>query len=238
MKPLLLDLFCGAGGASMGYADIGFDVVGVDFRAQRHYPFEFFQADAIDFLAEHGHEFDAIHASPPCQEFSIMRRGRWQDRKHPNLLVPLYPMLGKLDVPWVVENVEGARPYMKHPILLCGTMFGLGTKHGSQLRRHRLFDANFHVPQPTCQHRTDASVIGVYGGGQHPDRRRVPVTIGVYGNAGGSSKRDGLSFFSSQDRRDAMGIDWMRGKELSEAIPPMYTSYIGWHMMDQVFGWD
>lgn len=222
----LLDLFCGAGGAAMGYHLAGFSVVGVDIKPQPHYPFEFHQADALEYLAEHGREFDAIHASPPCQAFSAMTNGRWQDRaaKHPDLIEPTRRLLKESCVPFIIENVVGAP--LINPAMLCGTMFGLKTKGGSQLRRHRLFETSFPLGLiPPCQH-NDGSAIGVYGGGQHPNRR-IPATIGVWGNAGGSSARDGLVQFGTQDRRDAMGIHWMTGKELSQAIPPAYTEFIG-----------
>ena len=229
MKLKLLDLFCCAGGAGMGYHRAGFDVVGVDIALQPRYPFEFHQADALEYLSAHGREFDAIHASPPCQRYSTMTNGRWQDRvnDHPDLIAPVRELLRAMGKPYIIENVGGARHLLTNPTLLCGTMFCLQTKYGSQLRRHRYFETSFFMGlTPTCQH-NKASVIGVYGGGQNPKRKRVPVTIGAYGHAGGTSERDGLIQFGTQDRRDAMGIDWMTGDELSEAIPPAYTEYIG-----------
>ncbi len=114
--------------------------------------------------------------------------------------------------------------------MFCGSMFKLETKHGSQLRRHRLFECSFPITvHYECFHKKGVSVIGVHGGGQHPQRRKIPNTIGVYGHSGGSSKRDYLDFtcFTVNDRRDAMGIEWMTGKELSQAIPPAYTEFIG-----------
>jgi DNA (cytosine-5)-methyltransferase 1 len=139
MKPRILDLFCGAGGASAGYARAGFDVVGVDLNPQPRYPFEFHQADALTFPLD---GFDAIHASPPCQAYSTMRRGLWKDREHPDLIAPIRDRLIGADVPYVIENVEGARRLLVNPVLLCGTMFGLGTKEGNQLRRHRYFECS------------------------------------------------------------------------------------------------
>ena len=232
--PKLLDLFCGAGGAAMGYRRAGFDeIVGVDIKLQPHYPFEFVQADALEYPLG---DFDLIHASPPCQKHSVMTKGRWQNRlkDHANLIPPTRERLRKTGRPYVIENVPGAVDELIHPMMLCGTMFGLETKYGSQLRRHRLFEVNFLIhPTPVCNHKK-GSVIGVYGGGQHPGRRyhknqcgqlvtpakRIPATIG-------SSTRDGIALFKTQDRRDAMGIDWMSGKELSQAIPPAYTEFIG-----------
>jgi DNA (cytosine-5)-methyltransferase 1 len=226
-KPRLLDLFCGAGGAGMGYHLAGFEVVGVDISFQKHYPFEFHQADALEYLKEHGHEFDVIHASPPCQFYSTMTKGMWKDRldDHPQLIKPVRDLIMRISKPYIIENVEGARKELINPFLLCGTMFGLQTKAGNQLRRHRYFEWSLPFPLvPTCQH-NKASAIRVYGGGQDSDRKR-PATIGVYGHSDGSSTRDGLSF-GIEDRRCAMGIDWMVGDELSEAIPPAYTEFIG-----------
>lgn len=225
--PKLLDLFCAAGGAGKGFAMAGFDVVGVDIKPQPHYPFEFHQADALEYLKEHGHEFDYIHASPPCQAHSAMTKGRWKGRldSHPHLIEPTRELLVKSGKAWDIENVVGAP--LLNPIMLCGTMFKLETVHGSQLRRHRLFETNWDIGElPTCNH-NKFSTIGVYGGGQHPNRRKVPATIGVWGHAGGSSNRDNLLQFGTQDRRDAMGIQWMTGNELSQAIPPAYTEFLG-----------
>lgn len=229
----LLDLFCGGGGAAMGYHQAGFDeIVGVDIRPQPRYPFTFMQADALEYVREHGAEFDAIHASPPCQKYSVMTLGRWKEREHPDLIGPTREELQKTCKPFIIENVGGARAKLLNPIMLCGTMFGLQTKGGSQLRRHRYFEcSHFFVLTPSCRHNS-GSVIGVYGGGQNPARKR-PATIGVWGHAGGSSNRDDLVQFGTQDRRDAMGIDWMTGDELSEAIPPAYTRFIGGVLLSQ-----
>jgi len=232
----LLDLFSGAGGCSVGYHRAGFEVVGVDLNPQPRYPFEFHQADALGYLREHGAEFDVIHASPPCQRFSAMGK-LWPEREHPDLLTPCRELLKASGRPYVIENVPGAP--LIDPIMLCGTMFGLQTKHGSQLRRHRLFETSpaLGVLTPPCNHAKNASVIGVYGGGQHPQRRRIPNTIGVYVHSGGSSQRDCLDFscFTVNDRRDAMGIDWMTGNELSQAIPPAYTEWIGKALLEVGF---
>ena len=163
-----------------------------------------------------------------------MTKGRWQDRleNHPDLIAPVRCLLIETGKPYVIENVGGARIELINPVMLCGTMFNLQTKHGSQLRRHRFFETNFQLGlTPPCNH-NKASAIGVYGGGQNPNRKRVPSTIGVWGHAGGTSTRDGLIQFGTQDRRDAMGIEWMTGNELSEAIPPAYTEYIGKQLMN------
>ena len=146
----LLDLCCKAGGAAMGYERGGFETVGVDIEPQPRYPFEFVQADALEYLAEHGHEFDAIHASPPCQGYSIMHNLPWlRDREYPLMILPLITMLEELGKPYVLENVMGARHGSKtlskrglevHGLeagWLCGAMFGL------PFYRHRLFAANW-----------------------------------------------------------------------------------------------
>ncbi len=246
-RPKLLDLFCGAGGAAMGYFRAGFDVVGVDIKPQPRYPFEFIQGDALEILdggpalgkmPRLPEQFDAIHASPPCQAYSTMRRGLWKDREHPDLIAATRERLMAVGVPYVIENVENARRLLINPVKLCGTMFGLGTSNGAQLRRHRYFECSFDLLfTPPCAHNAYAAVP-VYGGGQngdyhHPRRapKRVPATIGVWGHAGGSSERDGLVQFNTAARREAMGIDWMTGDELSESIPPAYTRWVGDQLM-------
>lgn len=206
----LLDLFCGAGGASEGYRRAGFtEIVGVDLAPQPRYPFTFVQSDAIEYLRDHLHDFDAIHASPPCQRFSTMTK-RW-DRSgdHPDLVEPTRDLLQEAGVPYVIENVEGAP--LLNPVRLCGSMFDLGAEvegEWQQLRRHRLFEANvFLYPPGPCQHRGRS--------------------IGVYGNPGGSSKRDGIRFAQGSDWKVAMGVDWMNIPELTESIPPAYTEWLG-----------
>jgi DNA (cytosine-5)-methyltransferase 1 len=197
----LLDLFCGAGGAAVGYSRAGFDeIVGVDIKPQPRYPFEFVQADALAYPLD---GFDAIHASPPCQRFTAMRT-MYNAKEHADLLTPTRERLRGQSAPYVIENVPGSPTA---GLTLCGSMFGLGIR-GAQLRRHRLFEV---WPQlimtPACNHHSP--VIGVYG--QHGrDRRRSVET-----------------FYSVEDGRGAMGIDWMTGDELSQAIPPAYTEYVG-----------
>lgn len=217
----LLDLFCGAGGAAMGYHRAGFEVVGVDINPQKHYPFEFHQGDALEFCMAHGWEFDAIHASPPCQAYSSMRRGRWQDRQHPDLVGVTRECLTRLRLPWVIENVVGAP--LRNPTMLCGTMFGLQTTAGNQLRRHRLFETSIPMGLlPPCQH-NGLSAVGVYGGGQHPARRKRGRAVEL------ATPRD--ADFGIRTRRTVMGIDWMIGRELNQAIPPAYTEWIGRQLM-------
>jgi DNA (cytosine-5)-methyltransferase 1 len=210
----LLDLFCGAGGAGMGYHKAGFDVTGVDIKPMPRYPFTFIQADALEYVAEHGHEYDVIHASPPCQMFTALRT-TWNAKPHVDLLTPTREALVHLGVPWIIENVPGAPT--RHHIVLCGTMFGLGVRD-AELRRHRWFESSppFPVLAPPCAH------------GQRP------ITIGVYGQHGRDRRRSVETFFSVADGRDAMGIDWMTGDELSQAIPPAYTEFIGSLIFGQI----
>jgi DNA (cytosine-5)-methyltransferase 1 len=220
-RPRLLDLFCCAGGAAMGYYRAGFDVVGVDIRPQPRYPFAFHQGDALEFLRKHGHEFDAIHASPPCQAHTALKT--MPNAKHHEDLIPeTRELLLAAGKPFVIENVPGAP--LRAAFLLCGTMFGLRTSCGAELWRHRYFEINWNIGLVMpCQHREAGKVIGVYGG-HGRDRRRVCT---VTGNAGGGSNRDGTQQFSTAERRLAMGIDWMTNAELSQAIPPAYTEFIG-----------
>ena len=145
MKPKLLDLFCGAGGASMGYSRAGFEVVGVDIKPQPNYPFEFIQADAIEYL-DNCYKFDVIHASPPCQKFSGMQHIHKNKDKHPDLITPTVKFLDKLNLPYVIETVIGAP--LRIDLLLCGTMFEL------PIRKHRIFTSNIPMPILTmvCKH--------------------------------------------------------------------------------------
>ena len=224
----------------MGYSRAGFDeIVGVDIKPQPRYPFEFVQADAMTYPLD---GFDAIHASPPCQAHTALK-SMWNAKEHIDLLTPTMARLDGVTVPWVAENVSGAP--MRSAIQLCGTSFGLGTGN-AELRRHRLFElGGFYVLAPTCAHYSRHLVIGVYGGhgrdrrrtvgvygdGNDRDYRKHPATVGVYGGAGGASVRDGTQQFSTAQRAEAMGIDWMTGDELSQAIPPAYTYYVGCALM-------
>lgn len=229
MKPRLLDLFCGAGGAGMGYHQAGFEVVGVDLAPQKHYPFEFHKVDAFEYLAEHWQEFDAIHASPPCQKFTALK-AMWNAREHPDLIESTRQRLKVTGLPYVIENVPGA-PLTDY-IILCGSMFGLGCKR-AELRRHRWFEVN---PQmlltPCCQHGWTTQTIGVYGHSGGWSNRVRSAVIGVYGGHGRDRRRrmNGQNFPTSA-RAEAMGIDWMTGTELSQAIPPAYTRFIGEQLM-------
>lgn len=200
----------------MGYHRAGFEVVGVDIDPQPRYPFEFIQGDALnldpDFLAT----FDAIHASPPCQSYSDLARRNGNAHMWPRLVEPVRNMLTGLGVPYVIENVEGAP--LNDPIVLCGTMF-------PELRviRHRLFESNvrFNVPRH----------------GKHPlvfthDKRKkhygkLDQNVSFVQVTGGGN-------CSVANAKDAMGIDWMTKGELNEAIPPLYTEYLGQQLLAEV----
>lgn len=209
-RPKLLDLFCCAGGAAMGYHRAGFDVTGIDNRPQPRYPFAFVQADALEYLAEHGHEYDAIHASPPCHDYTSLvslsgaNGTRW-------LLPATRDALRLSGRPWVIENVPGAD--LRADVRLCGAMFGLRTY------RHRWFELGDPMFPPVLPHPRHRVRTSTY------KRKRQYLegyNISVTGNVG--------SWVGSR----VLGIDWMIGAELSQAIPPVYTEVIGRHLLDQL----
>ena len=203
-RPRLLDLFCGVGGCSVGYHRAGFDVVGVDIVAQKRYPFEFQQADALEYVAAHGHEFACIHASPPCQKFSVMKSPH-NAKDHPDLIPETRQALIATGLPYVIENVPGAP--LVNLLTLCGSMFGLRS-HRGYLRRHRHFESNILllVPGP-CRH--EGLAIGVYG----------------HGSAGFLGQR--MRTANVEEARILMGMPWSTRDGLSQAIPPAYCEWLG-----------
>lgn len=208
-RPRLLDLFCCAGGAGVGYSRAGFDVVGVDIDPQPHYPLEFLQTDALQLEPEFIATFDAIHASPPCQSYSDLAKRNGNADEWPRLIEPVREMLRRSGLPYIIENVEGAPLIL--PVVLCGTMF-----KGLRVIRHRLFEANFPILVPPH--------------GKHPICHTFDKRKGQYGKT--NEMRDFVSVngggnCSVAAARDAMGIDWMTKNELNEAIPPAYTQFIG-----------
>lgn len=218
MKPRLLDLFCGAGGAGMGYHRVGFEVVGVDIRPQPNYPFAFRQVDALDLLQsliEWGEPFPdrfvAIHASPPCQRWSPKTKN---PESHPDLITPLRPLLEASGLPYVIENVPAAP--LRRDLVLCGSSFGLG------VQRHRVFESNVPLMGPVCAHDQQPKQYRLYDhGGWYASR-----IVHVFGTGGGKGR---------EHWQEAMGIDWTdETDELREAIPPAYTELIGHQLMQHL----
>jgi DNA (cytosine-5)-methyltransferase 1 len=202
----LLDLFSGAGGAAMGYHRAGFEVVGVDIAPQPRYPFEFHQADALEYCAAHGQEYDVIHASPPCQRYTVGRKIHDSGARYPDLVGPTRDLLRSIWKTYVIENVIGAP--LLNPITLCGTMFGL------HVFRHRLFESSHLLFAP--QHAKHNGSTGATDGYSTLARGRNGY-ICVAGHN-----------FIREEGAAAMGIDWMKTRyELAQAIPPAYTEYIG-----------
>jgi DNA (cytosine-5)-methyltransferase 1 len=219
-RPLLLDLFCGAGGAGEGYRRAGFDVVGVDHRPQPRYPFEFWQADALEFLGRlvaGGSpggwmlgDFAAAHASPPCQAYSRVTGYHPGARAgHPDLIGPTRERLEALGLPFVIENVEGAP--LRRDMMLCGEMFGL------RVHRHRVFElGEFFAMQPRhSPHRLKGARHNC-----HVERGHARLVAGHYAD--------------HDDASEAMGVDWMARDELAQAIPPAYCEHIGGYLLAAV----
>jgi DNA (cytosine-5)-methyltransferase 1 len=201
-----LDLFCGAGGAAVGYHRAGFDIVGVDIAPQPNYPFEFAEGDALAAL-EMGlwrMGFDAIHASPPCQAYSVATPN---PTTHPDLYEATRERLTATGLPWVIENVIGA-PY-RSGLVLCGSMFGM------RVRRHRNFESSHLLfPPGPCRHKEQGEVLGVYGnggGGNYP------------GHNGTKAHR--------HDFAELMGMPWATPREIVLAVPPAYTEHIGHQLL-------
>lgn len=207
----LLDAFCGAGGCSVGYARAGFDVVGVDFHQQRHYPYRLYVDEAIEFILKHGHKYDVIHASPPCQIHSTLP-SLAAKAEMTDLVPATRRALEETGAIWVIENVMKAP--LINPLLLCGSMFGLHSDRG-YLQRHRIFESNIPLYGPgPCAH--EGLAVGVYG----------------HGSAGHEGKK--MRTANIDEAKILMGIDWMTRNEITQAIPPAYTEFIGRQILDYI----
>lgn len=212
MRPRLLDLYSCAGGAGMGYAHAGFDVTGVDIQEQPRYPFKFRQADALTFLEQEGHEYDVIHASPPCQAYSPLNAlpSTKDASEHPDLVAATRDALNATGKPWVMENVMSAP---LHGIVLCGSMFGLRTY------RHRRFEPAGDVVLIEPVHPKHVAKTATR------DRKRrweQGWNVSITGDVG------------TYVGPEALGIDWMNGDELCQAIPPSYTEFVGLQLLEHL----
>lgn len=221
MKPRLLDLFCGGGGAAMGYHRAGFEVVGVDVVDQPHYPFEFYLADALAVVNPESSwssfgmfpsSFDVIHASPPCQSFTAYRRrGDGVGDAYPDLVQPVRELLNATGLPWIIENVEGAP--LHAPITLCGSIFGL------DVQRHRLFESSFPMMSPPCDH---SQFQGSYPCATNRTNPRKTCEIGVWR-------------IPLETQKQAMGVDWdCTLPELSNMVPPAFTEWVGTQLLQSL----
>jgi DNA (cytosine-5)-methyltransferase 1 len=199
----LLDLFCGAGGAGMGYHRAGFEVVGVDINPQPHYPFEFYQADALKYAMDNWEEYDVFHASPPCQAYAKTKD--LNPNKHPELIIPIRELFMGFRKPYIIENVPGAP--LINPVILNGEMFDL------RVHRVRLFECSFPV---------DFFLLPA---------NRKPIKMGRPVKNGQVIQPVG-HFANVEYAKKVMGIDWMTGKELAQAIPPAYTEFIGRKLLE------
>jgi len=202
----LLDLFCGVGGASAGYAAAGFEVHGVDLKHGKRYPYTYVRADVLDVLRDKNYldQFDVIHASPPCQTHSItkhLRNAQGKTTSKLDLIPETRAALIESGKPYIIENVPGSP--LINPIQLCGSSFGL------KVRRHRLFESNMALIGSVCNHKLQGRPIGVYGSlnDEIPQGGKTAATI--------------------NEARDAMGMPWAIWTELVEAIPPAFTEYLG-----------
>jgi DNA (cytosine-5)-methyltransferase 1 len=208
VKPRLLDLFCGAGGAAMGYSRAGFEVMGVDIASQPRYPFEFVQADALTWLQDQGVEgFAAIHASPPCEGYSSLRFFH-PGRIWPDLILETRKLLLESGLPYVIENVPGSP--LLNPTVLCGSSVGL------PIWRHRLFETSWPLMVPPCCH------------GLVPR----PLAIATKRQAGVQARFRNPT--DADQQREAMEIPWATRFEVGKAIPPVYTELIGHQLMQHI----
>jgi DNA (cytosine-5)-methyltransferase 1 len=208
----ILDLFCGGGGASVGYARAGFTVIGVDMVRKKNYPYEFIKGDAMEILKDLDflNQFDVIHASPPCQFYTVagnLMRAQGNTTSKPDLLDPVRQALIAWGGKYIIENVVGAP---MGGVTLCGSSFGL------KVRRHRKFESNMELTSLECRHKEQGRPVGVYGSmnDEIPKGGRTAKTL--------------------KEGQDAMGIDWLGWNSLKESIPPIYTEHLGLQIMEQL----
>lgn len=218
---LLVDLFCGEGGAAMGLHRVWPDakIVGIDINAQPRYPFTFIQGDAVSMLTNFSRasnmfdedEPDFIWASPPCKRFTSLNNRfshkfkTQPEEAHPDFITPIRKLLKHYNVPYVIENVVGAP--LINPVTLCGSMFGLGITGRGYLRRHRLFESNFLVEQPKCDHKNKGRALGVSG-------------------HGAKNWEGGGIMLEADAARQILEVPWMSRDGTAQAIPPAYSEYI------------
>lgn len=219
---LVLDLYCGAGGAAMGYRRaFGPEtvIIGVDIEPQPHYPFQFVQADALEYMRDgYGGDFDFCHASPPCQSWS--RANNVHQKDYPELIEPTRALLMETGKPYVIENVPGAP--LDNPVMLCGTMFGL------KVYRHRLFETSpMILLSPPHEPHNDRSK---WRSGHGPTEKGF---VSVFGHGGGRGWQEFGTGYADY-ARFAMDIPWMTKAELAEAIPPAYTEWIGQQLAQNI----
>jgi DNA (cytosine-5)-methyltransferase 1 len=215
-RPRLLDLFCGAGGAAMGYDQAGYEVVGVDIEPQPHYPFTSVSDDAIDVLGDLDSldrdglgTFDVIHASPPCQWGTAYKRRPNHVKESKNLVPQVRELLEGTGLLWVIEQPEANRVALHKPVRLCGSSFGL------DVRRHRCFESSEPLHVLECQHSWQTPR---FPSATNRTNLRRTVEVGVWR-------------IPLETQQAAMGIEWMTRKELSQAIPPAYTEFVGTQLM-------
>ena len=207
----MLDLFCGAGGASVGYARAGFEVIGLDIKHGKRYPYKYLRQSIEEVTLEMLNDFDFVHASPPCQTFSItqnLRNAQGKSTSKEDWLPYTRDLLKRWGGIYVIENVPGAP--LINPIQLCGSAFGL------KVRRHRLFESNVTLTGSGCNHKEQGRPVGIYGS----MRDEIP--------------NGGKTATSMEEANAAMGIDWMIWTELVESIPPIYTDFIGTQIINRM----
>ena len=218
MRPRLLDVYSCAGGAGFGYDLAGFEVTGVDRDPQPNYPFKFIQADALDVLADREFlaQFSAVHASPPCQFKALATLSqRLAGAEYPDLIGPTRALLeANFPGPWVIENVPGTP--LRPDIRLCGCQFGLTLPGIGYLKRERWFETSWHGFSLEMPHRHAGHAISIAGHGTPAWMRAKTGHIGV------------------AEWRRVMGIDWTTRAELTEALPPAYTRYVGSLLLERI----